>query len=88
MYCFGDLADAGTPNGPVVLDSKGCHLRRHGGAWRQSTWFQFTYKVSGGYPSDVVTREPKTGTRYGTAIYGGIEGCDPYCGTVWQTEEP
>ena len=23
LYWFGDLADAGTPNGPVVLDSKG-----------------------------------------------------------------
>jgi hypothetical protein len=44
--------------------------------------------VSGGYPSGVVTRDRKTGTLYDTAIYGGIEGCDPYCGTVWQIAEP
>jgi uncharacterized repeat protein (TIGR03803 family) len=59
-----------------------------GGVWTQSTLFQFTYKVSGGYPTGVVTRDSKTGTLYGTAINGGIEGCDLYCGTVWQIANP
>jgi len=59
-----------------------------GGAWTESTLFQFTYKVSGGYPTGVVTRDSKTGTLYGTAINGGIEGCDLYCGTIWSITNP
>jgi uncharacterized repeat protein (TIGR03803 family) len=59
-----------------------------GGAWTQSTLFQFTYKVSGGYPTGIVTRDSKTGTLYGTAINGGIEGCDLYCGTIWSITNP
>jgi len=50
--------------------------------------FQFTYKASGGYPTGVATRDRKTGTLYGTAIYCSIEGCDLYRGTVWQIANP
>jgi len=59
-----------------------------GGAWTESTLYQFTYKVVGGYPTGVVTRDSKTGTLYGTAINGGIEGCDLYCGTIWSITNP
>ena len=59
-----------------------------GGTWTESTLFQFTYKVSGGNPTGVVTRDSKTGTLYGTAINGGIEGCDLYCGTIWSITNP
>jgi uncharacterized repeat protein (TIGR03803 family) len=59
-----------------------------GGAWTESTLFQFTYKTSGGYPTGAVLRDTKTGDLYGTAINGGIEGCDLYCGTLWQITNP
>jgi|CZKD01.1.fsa_nt_gi uncharacterized repeat protein (TIGR03803 family) len=59
-----------------------------GGAWTEKTEFEFTYKVSGGYPTGAVTLDTKTGDLYGTAINGGIEGCDLYCGTVWQIVSP
>jgi uncharacterized repeat protein (TIGR03803 family) len=59
-----------------------------GGAWTLTTLFEFTYKVSGGYPTGNVTRDTKTGTLYGTAINGGIEGCDLYCGTIWSITNP
>jgi uncharacterized repeat protein (TIGR03803 family) len=59
-----------------------------GGAWTETTLFEFTYKVSGGYPTGAVLRDTKTGNLYGTAINGGIEGCDLYCGTLWQITNP
>ena len=59
-----------------------------GGAWTEKTEFEFTYKVSGGYPTGAVTLDSKTGDLYGTAINGGIEGCDLYCGTIWQIVSP
>lgn len=59
-----------------------------GGAWTETTLMQFTYKINGGYPTGVVTRDPNTGTLYGTAQQGGIEGCDLYCGVVWQIVNP
>jgi len=59
-----------------------------GGAWTESTLFQFTYKVNGGYPTGAVTLDTKTGDLYGTAINGGIEGCDLYCGVIWQIVNP
>jgi len=59
-----------------------------GGAWTQKTEFEFTYNVSGGFPTGAVTLDTKTGDLYGTAINGGIEGCDLYCGTVWQIVNP
>src|ERR1017187_1884993 len=59
-----------------------------GGAWTESTLFEFTYAVSGGYPTGAVTRDTKTGTLYGTAINGGVTGCDLFCGTVWQIANP
>ncbi len=58
------------------------------GSWTQTTIFQFPYGVVGGYPTGNVTRDSKTGTLYGTAQNGGIEGCDLYCGTVWQIANP
>jgi uncharacterized repeat protein (TIGR03803 family) len=59
-----------------------------GGTWTQATLFQFTYRVNGGYPTGAVTFDSKTGTIYGTAINGGIEGCDLFCGVVWQIANP
>jgi uncharacterized repeat protein (TIGR03803 family) len=59
-----------------------------GAAWTESTLFQFTYTVSGGYPTGTVTRDSKTGNLYGTAINGGVVGCDLFCGTVWQIANP
>jgi uncharacterized repeat protein (TIGR03803 family) len=59
-----------------------------GGTWTESTLYQFGYKVTGGYPTGAVTRDLKTGTLYGTALSGGIEGCDLYCGTAWQITNP
>jgi uncharacterized repeat protein (TIGR03803 family) len=59
-----------------------------GGTWTQATLFQFTYRVNGGYPTGAVTLDSKTGTLYGTAINGGIEGCDLFCGVVWQITNP
>jgi uncharacterized repeat protein (TIGR03803 family) len=59
-----------------------------GGAWTESTLYQFTYATVGGYPTGSVTRDPTTGTLYGTAINGGITGCDLFCGTVWQIVNP
>jgi len=63
---------------PVVL----------GGAWTESTLFQFTYATVGGYPTGTITRDPLTGTLYGTAINGGVTGCDLFCGTIWQIVNP
>jgi uncharacterized repeat protein (TIGR03803 family) len=59
-----------------------------GGTWTQATLFQFTYRVNGGYPTGAVTLDSKTGTLYGTAINGGIEGCDLFCGVIWQITNP
>ena len=59
-----------------------------GGAWTQSTLFEFTYAVSGGYPTGAVTRDTKTGTLYGTAYNGGVTGCDLFCGTIWSIANP
>lgn len=59
-----------------------------GGAWTESTLFQFTYSVTGGYPTGAVLRDNKTGNLYGTAINGGVTGCDLFCGTIWQVTNP
>ncbi len=59
-----------------------------GGTWTESTVFQFTYATVGGYPQGTITRDPNTGTLYGTAINGGVTGCDLFCGTVWQIVNP
>lgn len=59
-----------------------------GGAWAESTVFQFTYATVGGYPQGTITRDPNTGTLYGTAMNGGVTGCDLFCGTIWQIANP
>ena len=59
-----------------------------GGAWTLTTLFQFTYNTNGGYPTGTLTRDPNTGTLYGTAINGGVTGCDLYCGVLWQVVNP
>jgi uncharacterized repeat protein (TIGR03803 family) len=59
-----------------------------GGAWTESTLFEFTYSVSGGYPTGTILRDSKTGNLYGTAINGGVTGCDLFCGTIWQVTNP
>ena len=59
-----------------------------GGAWTEATLFQFTYRVNGGYPTGAITLDTKTGDLYGTAQNGGIEGCDLFCGTIWQITNP
>jgi uncharacterized repeat protein (TIGR03803 family) len=58
------------------------------GPWTEVTIFDLIYAVIGGYPAGNVTLDPKTGTLYGTAQNGGIEGCDLYCGTAWQIVNP
>ncbi|HEY3973836.1 MAG TPA: choice-of-anchor tandem repeat GloVer-containing protein [Candidatus Sulfotelmatobacter sp.] len=59
-----------------------------GGAWTETTEFEFTYAVSGGYPTGVVALDTKTGYLYGSAMNGGVVGCDLYCGTIWQITNP
>lgn len=59
-----------------------------GEAWTLSTLFQFTYNTVGGYPTGTITRDPTTGTLYGTAFNGGVVGCDLYCGVVWEIVNP
>ena len=59
-----------------------------GSAWTLTTLFQFTYNTVGGYPTGRVTVDPATGTLYGTAINGGVVGCDLYCGVIWQIKNP
>jgi uncharacterized repeat protein (TIGR03803 family) len=59
-----------------------------GEAWTLSTLFQFTYNTVGGYPTGTITRDPTTGTLYGTALNGGVVGCDLYCGVVWKIVNP
>jgi uncharacterized repeat protein (TIGR03803 family) len=58
------------------------------GTWTEVTIYSFTYDVIGGYPTGIVTRDPTTGTLYGTNQNGGIEGCDLYCGTAWEIVNP
>lgn len=59
-----------------------------GGPWTLVTLYKFPYKVGGGYPTGTVLRDSNTGNLFGTAINGGIVGCDLYCGTVWQISNP
>jgi len=59
-----------------------------GGAWTETTLYQFTYRVNGGYPTGAVTLESKTGNLYGTAQNGGVTGCDLFCGVIWQITNP
>jgi uncharacterized repeat protein (TIGR03803 family) len=59
-----------------------------GEAWTETTLYSFAYGVVGGYPTGIVTRDPTTGNLFGTAQNGGIEGCDLYCGTVWEIANP
>jgi uncharacterized repeat protein (TIGR03803 family) len=59
-----------------------------GGAWTETTLYQFPYAVNGGYPTGTVLRDAKTGTLYGTAINGGVTSCDLFCGTIWQVANP
>ena len=59
-----------------------------GGAWTETTEFQFTYNTVGGFPTGTVLLDTKTGYLYGTALNGGVVGCDLYCGTVWQIQNP
>lgn len=61
---------------------------KKGGTWTEQTLFQFTYRVNGGYPTGPITLDSKTGIIYGTAQNGGIEGCDLFCGTIWQIANP
>lgn len=58
------------------------------GPWTEVTIYDLLYHLMGGYPTGNVTRDPKTGTLYGTSQNGGIEGCDLYCGTAWQIANP
>jgi uncharacterized repeat protein (TIGR03803 family) len=58
------------------------------GTWTETTLYDFTYDVVGGYPAGIVTRDPTTGNLFGTAQNGGIEGCDLYCGTIWEIANP
>jgi len=59
-----------------------------GGTWTQQTLFQFTYRVNGGYPTGAPTLDTKTGSIYGTALNGGVTGCDLFCGVIWQIANP
>ncbi|HEY3975155.1 MAG TPA: choice-of-anchor tandem repeat GloVer-containing protein [Candidatus Sulfotelmatobacter sp.] len=59
-----------------------------GGAWTETTLYQFTYRINGGYLTGTVTLDAKTGDLYGTAQNGGVTGCDLFCGTIWQITNP
>jgi uncharacterized repeat protein (TIGR03803 family) len=59
-----------------------------GGKWTETTLFQFLYANNGGYPAGRITRDPNTGSLYGTAAEGGLRNCDLFCGTVWQIVNP
>ena len=59
-----------------------------GGAWTESTLFQFTYAGNGGYPTGHILVDPTSGTLYGTASQGGVRNCDLFCGVVWQIVNP
>ncbi|PYX48713.1 MAG: hypothetical protein DMG79_11170 [Acidobacteria bacterium] len=59
-----------------------------GGVWTESTLFQFTYRVNGGFPTGAILRDSKTGTLYGTAQNGGVTSCDLFCGVIWQVTNP
>jgi uncharacterized repeat protein (TIGR03803 family) len=59
-----------------------------GGAWTFTSLYSFPYDINGGYPTGIVTRDPTSGNLFGTAQNGGIEGCDLYCGTVWEIANP
>ncbi len=59
-----------------------------GAAWTETNLYNFTYGVTGGYPTGAPTLDTKTGDLYGTAMNGGIVGCDLYCGTAWQITNP
>jgi uncharacterized repeat protein (TIGR03803 family) len=59
-----------------------------GTTWILTTLFQFTYATVGGFPTGRITVDPVTGTLYGTAINGGVTGCDLFCGTIWRIQNP
>jgi len=59
-----------------------------GGAWSLVTEYRFTYNASGGFPTGIVLRDSSTGNLFGTAYNGGIEGCDLYCGVMWEITNP
>lgn len=60
----------------------------NGGAWTEKTLYGFTFDVNGGYPAGRVTRDPTTGTLYGTTLNGGLRNCDLFCGVIWQVVNP
>lgn len=53
-----------------------------GGQWTEATLYSFAYFGDGSLPSGRLTRDVN-GTLYGTALNGGLFGCDGYCGTVF-----
>lgn len=59
-----------------------------GGTWTQATLYQFTYRVNGGFPTGAPTWDATASALYGTAINGGVTGCDLFCGVIWQIINP
>lgn len=59
-----------------------------GGTWTEATLYQFTYRVNGGYPTGAPTWDATANALYGTAINGGVTGCDLFCGVIWQIVNP
>lgn len=59
-----------------------------GGAWTESTLFDFIYETSGGGPTGGIRRDAKTGSLYGTCLQGAIGHNDWYWGTTWQIANP
>ncbi|HLZ43523.1 MAG TPA: choice-of-anchor tandem repeat GloVer-containing protein [Candidatus Sulfotelmatobacter sp.] len=59
-----------------------------GGAWTESTLFNFIYETSGGGPTGGIRRDTKTGSLYGTCLQGAIGHNDWYWGTAWQIANP
>ena len=59
-----------------------------GGAWTESTLFDFTQDTNGGYPTGTIWRDANTGTLYGTCLIGAVGSADWYWGTAWSITNP
>jgi uncharacterized repeat protein (TIGR03803 family) len=54
-----------------------------GGAWTETTLYEFTFFGNGAYPAGRILID-SSGNLEGTALNGGLYGCDLYCGVVYQ----
>lgn len=54
-----------------------------GGAWTESTLFEFSFFTNGALPAGQILID-SNGNLDGTTLNGGVYGCDGYCGVVYQ----